>query len=161
MIKSRISIEILVFSLFVCACSEHILLKMSFIEWAYDLLIQNEPDWIESHFQVNEAKEKGNEEFKAQRYEEAAKWFTEGLKLDPNNYVLLSNRSACYVKIGKLKEALEDANKVIALKPDWARVSHSSFLPLPLPIFLSHSLPLSLTHPHTLSLYSYSFIQNE
>jgi stress-induced-phosphoprotein 1 len=70
---------------------------------------------------VTEAKDKGNEAFKAQRYEEAIKWFSEGLKLDPNNHVLLSNRSACYVKTGKLQEALDDANKVIALKPDWAR----------------------------------------
>jgi stress-induced-phosphoprotein 1 len=70
---------------------------------------------------ANEYKDKGNDFFRNNNFEEAAKWFSEAINLDPNNQVLYSNRSACYVKMNKLPEALEDANKTISLKPDWSR----------------------------------------
>lgn len=47
--------------------------------------------------------------------------FTEALKLDPANHVLYSNRSGCHASKHDYTAALEDANKTVELKPDWAK----------------------------------------
>ena len=70
-----------------------------------------------------EAKNKGNAAFSAQDFPTAVTHFTEAIQHDPTNHVLFSNRSASYASMGKYKEALEDANETVKLKPDWARVS--------------------------------------
>jgi hypothetical protein len=44
-------------------------------------------------------KEKGNKAFLAGDFHEAIKLFTLGLEIDPNNFLLYSNRSAAYVGI--------------------------------------------------------------
>lgn len=43
---------------------------------------------------------KGNAAFSAGNFEEAAKFFTEAIGVDPGNHVLYSNRSASYVSKG-------------------------------------------------------------
>ena len=45
-----------------------------------------------------ELKLKGNERFRAERYNEAADFYTKALTVQPGNHVLYSNRSACYSK---------------------------------------------------------------
>jgi stress-induced-phosphoprotein 1 len=72
-----------------------------------------------------EAKNKGNAAFSAGNYQDAVKHFSEAISLDPNNHVLYSNRSAAYASLKQYKEALNDANTTIKLKPDWAKVSLS------------------------------------
>jgi tetratricopeptide (TPR) repeat protein len=47
----------------------------------------------------------------------------DAINIDPKNHVLYSNRSAAYASLKKYKEALEDAEKCIDIKPDWAKVS--------------------------------------
>jgi len=68
-----------------------------------------------------EAKNKGNAAFSAKDYPAAIEHFTEAIKHDPTNHVLFSNRSASYASMGKYKEALDDANQTVTIKPDWAR----------------------------------------
>lgn len=70
---------------------------------------------------ANELKNKGNEEFAAGRYVEAINYFTKAIQLDGENHVLYSNRSACYAAMQKYKDALDDADKCISVKPDWAK----------------------------------------
>ena len=41
--------------------------------------------------------------------------------MDPSNHVLYSNRSAALSSLARYQEALEDAEKVVSLKPDWGK----------------------------------------
>lgn len=63
------------------------------------------------------AREEGNELFKANKYPEAVKCYTEAIARDPDNHVNYSNRSAAYIKLMALPEALKDAEKCIELNP--------------------------------------------
>lgn len=54
-------------------------------------------------------------------FDEAIKCYTEAIALDQNNHVLYSNRSAAYAKAEKYSQALEDAEKTVQIKPDWAK----------------------------------------
>lgn len=65
------------------------------------------------------ARVKGNEAFKAEKYEEAALCFSEAIRLDPNDAVFYSNRSACYSSLSKFDAALEDATICVEMKPEW------------------------------------------
>ncbi|KNC84951.1 hypothetical protein SARC_02842 [Sphaeroforma arctica JP610] len=64
-------------------------------------------------------KARGNEAFQRADYAEAIEMFSAGLRLDPTNYPLLSNRSACYFETRDTSLALEDAKKVCTLAPLW------------------------------------------
>ena len=41
--------------------------------------------------------------------------------MDPENHVLYSNRSAAHTKAGRYSDALIDAEKTVALKPEWGK----------------------------------------
>eukprot|EP00730_Choanoeca_flexa_P006984 TRINITY_DN12259_c0_g3_i3.p2 TRINITY_DN12259_c0_g3~~TRINITY_DN12259_c0_g3_i3.p2 ORF type:complete len:574 (+),score=186.45 TRINITY_DN12259_c0_g3_i3:1876-3597(+) len=69
----------------------------------------------------DEFKAKGNAAFKAQNFKEAIEHFTAGIEVDPKNHVLYSNRSACHASLNDYKTALEDAEKCIQAKSDWAK----------------------------------------
>jgi stress-induced-phosphoprotein 1 len=47
--------------------------------------------------------------------------FTQAIALEPNNHVLYSNRSAVYAALSEYQKALDDANKAVQIKPDWAK----------------------------------------
>lgn len=66
-------------------------------------------------------KDQGNEAFKAENYLRAAALYTQAIKEDPENAVLFSNRSAALLKLKKVTKAMEDADKCVALKPDWEK----------------------------------------
>jgi len=68
-----------------------------------------------------ELKAKGNAALQKENYDEAIQHYTEATKLDPNNHILYSNRSAAYAKIGKFRDSLADAEKTITLKKDWPK----------------------------------------
>ena len=53
---------------------------------------------------------------------EALRLYSEALKLDPDNAVLYSNRSAAYAKATRYIMAVKDAERAIELKPDWSKV---------------------------------------
>ncbi|KRZ89094.1 Stress-induced-phosphoprotein 1 [Trichinella sp. T8] len=66
-------------------------------------------------------KDAGNIALSQENYAEAIDLYTKAIKLDPNNYILYSNRSAAHAKNKNYDEALADAEKTIELKPDWAK----------------------------------------
>ncbi|KAI9022487.1 hypothetical protein DFJ74DRAFT_93060 [Hyaloraphidium curvatum] len=70
---------------------------------------------------AEELKAKGNKAFASGDYDGAVKAFTEAIAVDPKNHVLYSNRSAAYASLHDYAKALEDAQKTVSLKPDWAK----------------------------------------
>ncbi|CRK35980.1 hypothetical protein BN1723_020364, partial [Verticillium longisporum] len=43
------------------------------------------------------------------------------IAIDPTNHILYSNRSAAYASKKDWDHALEDAEKTVEIKPDWAK----------------------------------------
>lgn len=70
---------------------------------------------------MSELKDKGNKALQEGKFDEAIKFYTEGITVDPTNHVLYSNRSAAYAKSGKYSQALDDAEKTVSLQPDWPK----------------------------------------
>ena len=84
-----------------------------------DALAYINPEIAEEH------KNKGNEFFKAGDFPSAIKEFDEGVKRDPNNKFIYSNRAFAYIKLMEPVRALKDADKALELDPEfvkaWAR----------------------------------------
>merc|ERR1719326_1912119 len=72
----------------------------------------------------DEAKEQGNAHFKAKEYLKAAASYTKAIKAEPENHVFFSNRSQAFLKLSKVTKALEDADKCIALAPEFVKGYH-------------------------------------
>eukprot|EP00983_Pelagomonas_calceolata_P094200 1157861-Pelagomonas_calceolata.AAC.4 len=72
--------------------------------------------------EVERYKDEGNKLFAAKEWLKAASKYTQAIKIDPNNAVLYSNRSAALLKLLKVTKAIEDADTCIKLKPDWEKV---------------------------------------
>ncbi|TPX33118.1 hypothetical protein SmJEL517_g03939 [Synchytrium microbalum] len=70
---------------------------------------------------AEEFKAQGNKAFSAGDFDTAIKAFSQAIELDTSNHVLYSNRSAAYASLKNYQKALEDAEKTVALKPDWAK----------------------------------------
>lgn len=67
-------------------------------------------------------KEEGNAKFKSQQYAAAVDAYTRSLELDEKQHLVLSNRSAAYLKLGGAAEqALRDAEQCIKLVPAFAK----------------------------------------
>ncbi|CBX91266.1 hypothetical protein IAQ61_010623 [Plenodomus lingam] len=66
-------------------------------------------------------KAEGNKLFAEKKFAESIDKFTQAIELDPTNHVLYSNRSGAYASIKDWQKALDDANKVIEIKPDWSK----------------------------------------
>ena len=59
-----------------------------------------------------EAKERGNEKFKAGDFPAAITEYTEAVKRDPTNAVYYNNRAAAYMKLGKTMVPLSTAQSL-------------------------------------------------
>lgn len=68
---------------------------------------------------AEQLKEQGNEQHRCGNHLKAAALYTQGLKADPTNAVLFSNRCAALLKLSKTTKALADAEECIRLRPDW------------------------------------------
>ncbi|KAF9324195.1 Hsp90 cochaperone [Podila minutissima] len=70
---------------------------------------------------AEEFKAQGNKAFLAKDYPTAIDFFSKAIELDASNHVLYSNRSACYASQKNYQQALEDGEKTVELKADWAK----------------------------------------
>ncbi len=70
---------------------------------------------------ANAYKDEGNKAFASKNYLQAAKYYTEAIKLDPKNHIFYSNRSASLFQLSQFEEALADANECIKLSPNFAK----------------------------------------
>ena len=64
-------------------------------------------------------KEQANNYFKEGNYYAALDIYNELLDEDVDNHLLLSNRSATYIKLCNYEKALDDAVRCTKLKPEW------------------------------------------
>ncbi|KAH9898190.1 hypothetical protein C8Q73DRAFT_390204 [Cubamyces lactineus] len=72
---------------------------------------------------------KGVGHFRAGRYQEAIACFSEALAMGGDGATIYDSRAAVYQKLGKLKDALNDAKAVIDLQPDhWKGYARSARL---------------------------------
>jgi len=67
------------------------------------------------------AKEMGNAAFSAGHHSTAIKHFTLAIRLDKNNHLLYSNRSACHASLRDASRALEDASACLRIAPTWVK----------------------------------------
>ncbi|CAD8153472.1 unnamed protein product [Paramecium octaurelia] len=66
-------------------------------------------------------KDLGNQAFKENKFEEAAKFYSQAIEQNPNDHILYSNRSGSYASLSKYQEALTDADKCISINPNFAK----------------------------------------
>jgi len=65
--------------------------------------------------------EKGAMLFAASRYDAALSTLEWAVEYEPDNHVYISNRSVSLCALGRLQEGLEDAERVLHLRPDYAK----------------------------------------
>jgi len=68
-----------------------------------------------------ETKEDANKLVQEGKYNMAVRIYTNLLKNNNDDYILLSNRSVAFIKSRKYQLALKDCVKTTQLKPDWAK----------------------------------------
>ena len=68
-----------------------------------------------------EAKNRGNACLSAKDFDGAIDHYSQAIKLDPEDPVFYSNRSAAYLSKGFHESALKDAKECIKLKPSWSK----------------------------------------
>ncbi|KAI9918788.1 hypothetical protein PsorP6_011333 [Peronosclerospora sorghi] len=66
-------------------------------------------------------KAKGNAALSSGNAQEAVDCYTKAIALDASDHVFYSNRSAAYLSLDDATHALEDADRCIQTKPDWAK----------------------------------------
>lgn len=69
-------------------------------------------------------KTQGNDAFKAKKYEDAIRFYTQAIQVDPNceaAAAIYSNRAASYAALGKYQLALQDADDTVRVKPAWLK----------------------------------------
>ena len=67
-----------------------------------------------------DCKNQGNGHFKLKDYDEAIKWYTKAITMDPS-HIYYSNRSASHLKKGNAAAALSDGCQCILIKPEWTK----------------------------------------
>ena len=77
--------------------------------------------YIKNMSTAKEWKDKGNSLVKEKKYKEALDCYSKAIELDPNDPILYSNRSAMHLNLSEFDEAINDAEKAISLKPDYAK----------------------------------------
>jgi stress-induced-phosphoprotein 1 len=68
-----------------------------------------------------EDKAKGNEFYKAGKWQDAIEQYTESIKRDPTNHAVYSNRAACFAKLMSWNQALEDCETCLGMEPTFVK----------------------------------------
>ncbi|CAO3592250.1 unnamed protein product [Absidia cylindrospora] len=63
-------------------------------------------------------KEKGNAHFQKQEYQQAIRFYSEAINLDPTNAVYFVNRAMAYLKVKNYLQAEQDCTKCLNLQPN-------------------------------------------
>lgn len=71
--------------------------------------------------QAEALKAEGNKHLTDNRYEEAAKCYSQAIVLWPSNAVYHSNRAAAFTHLQKFDAAIADCKKAIEIKPDFSK----------------------------------------
>jgi len=82
---------------------------------------QREAEAYHDPEKAREAKERGNELFKLNKYPEAIREYDEAIKRNPDDCTFYSNRAACHMKTGDYLLALKDCEKALQLNPTFVR----------------------------------------
>ncbi|KAH7463854.1 hypothetical protein PRIC1_006443 [Phytophthora ramorum] len=77
-----------------------------------------------AHDAAEAQKTLGNEEFNEKNFDKAVKCYSEAIRLNPENYVYYSNRSAAYGALTKWEEAEADAKECVKRNPKFAKGYH-------------------------------------
>ena len=75
----------------------------------------------EKEKQAVQLRNEGNKLFQRGDVEASLVKYSEAYQLSKEDHLITSNRSHAFFKAGKLEDALEDADRTIALKPDWGK----------------------------------------
>ncbi|XP_037471812.1 protein TANC2-like isoform X2 [Triticum dicoccoides] len=67
---------------------------------------------------------RGSNSLKNKDYVVAAKLYSKAMVLDPDDAVLFSDRSLCWLQLGDGKTALLDANRCRKMRPHWPKACH-------------------------------------
>ena len=66
-------------------------------------------------------KAKGDHAYKERNYRTAYLEYTRAIEATPDNHVLMGNRCQAYLKVGRVEEALRDAERAVDLAPEWPK----------------------------------------
>lgn len=70
---------------------------------------------------VAQARSRGNDLFKSERFTEACTAYDQGLRLDPSNSVLYCNRAACWDKLGRWERSIDDCNHALNIQQNYTK----------------------------------------
>ncbi|KAG6620853.1 Heat shock protein sti1 [Phytophthora cinnamomi] len=77
-----------------------------------------------AHDAAEAQKTLGNEEFNEKNFDKAVECYSEAIRLDPENHVYYSNRSAAYGALFKWEQAEKDAQECVKRNPKFAKGYH-------------------------------------
>lgn len=77
--------------------------------------------WFPENCRAADLKAEGNTYFEKLDFKAAIKYYTDAISLCGKDHLLFSNRSDAFLSLEQYHEALEDAEKVVALRPDWPK----------------------------------------
>lgn len=78
-------------------------------------------NWFPGHCKAVKLKKDANDAFQSCKFKDAINIYSSALEMAPKDHILWSNRSHAYYKLDKYKEALDDAEQVLRLRPDWPK----------------------------------------
>lgn len=64
---------------------------------------------------------KGNRAYEKREYQNALRYYTSAICLEPSKHTFYSNRVAAYCALNMYEDALKDADKAISLAPAWSK----------------------------------------
>lgn len=100
-----------------------------------DAAIKQVPTWFRAHDRRATAlmglqrpkeaaearREEGNCYFRGRDYIKALQAYNEGLQCDNTNHLLCSNRSACFMNLGRYEDAVRDSDRCLELDPSFVK----------------------------------------